>query len=608
MITFSPLRAAIVMCSIGTLLLTLLGRVGYLQTYGREKTVRRAERQQHQNEILESRRGSIYDCNGMLMAGTVQSTSLFIDPKFMQEEFQANGRSLTEMDKAIEKLAHLLDKDPFEMSQLLGDRYESRYIRVADHLDERTVAEIEKMKLPGVGFTPMNERYYPMGAIAAHVLGGVGEEGKGLEGLELKFEKQLAGRNGFKTTLKDARRRPISVAADDYLPPQNGQHLMLTIDSSIQMIAEQELAKACEQFNAKRGEVVVMDPKTGDVLALANWPAFNPQNLEDSTPEIRRNRALVDPYEPGSTIKPFIAGPALQWNITRINEVFPIHGPVYLTPYGRKVTDVHGYDKLALWDVLVKSSNIGMSMLGERMGNQKLHEALTSFGFNRPTGIELPGEDPGMVNPIKKWNKFSTESVSQGYELMVTPIQLARAFSAYANGGRLVTPRIVKGVLDADGGVVARTSKTDLQLLPQAIDPVTAAQVKRVLCDTVIRGTAQKARSKTWNIFGKTGTAHVSHGKAGYSDSAYTSSFIGGAPAENPQVVIAMIIHEPDKAKAHFGGTVSAPAACAALERVLAYQQVPASPNLPVPPPQIANVLYNFDPRVYSNRVATAGE
>src|SRR5688572_20959412 len=332
------------------------------------------------------------------------------------------------------------------------------------------------------------------------------------------------------------------------------------------MIAAQELARACEEFGAKRGEVVVMDPKTGDVLALANWPAFNPQNLEDSTPEIRRNRALVDPYEPGSTIKPFIAVPALSWNLTRVNEVFSIQGPVWMTSYGRNVTDVHGYDKLALWDVLVKSSNIGMSMLGVRMGNERLHRALSSFAFGKPTGIELPGEDPGLVNALKKWNKFSTESVSQGYELMVTPIQLARGFCAYANGGRIVTPRIVKGVLDANGSVISRTSKTELQLLPQAIDPVTAAQVKRVLCDTVIRGTAQKGRSKTWNIFGKTGTAHISQGKEGYDQSSYHSSFIGGAPAENPQVVIAMILHEPDKTKAHYGGTVSAPAACAALE------------------------------------------
>ncbi len=605
--TISSTRAATLLVIVGLLLTSLIGRVAYLQTFGREQIIRKADRQQHQSEVLYARRGSIFDSSGLLMAGTVQTQCLYIDPKFMQDEFQTAGRSLVDMDKAIKQLADLLDKNSFELSKMLSDRYASRYIKVADHLEERTVAEIEKLKLPGVGFTPMPVREYPMGSLGAHILGGVGGDSVGLEGLEMKFEKVLAGKNGFKTTLKDARRRPIGVAADDYLPPQNGQHVMLTIDANIQMIAEQELAGACDEFKAKRGEVVVMDPKTGDVLALANWPTFNPQNLEDSTDEVRRNRALTDPYEPGSTIKPFIAGPAIEWNITKPTEVFHT-GKIYHTPYGRKIEDVHGYDSLAMWDVLVKSSNIGMSLLGERMGNAKLFEALTTFRFGERTGIDLPGEDPGLINPLNKWNKFSTESVSQGYELMVTPLQLARGICSYANGGRLVKPRIIKGLLSDDGGVVSRTEKQDLKLMPQAIDPITAAQIKRILCDVVIRGTAQKARSKTWNIFGKTGTAHISHGKAGYDEQAYTSSFVGGAPAENPQVVIAMIIHEPDKTKAHFGGTVSAPAACHALERMLSYEQVPASPDLPIPPPQIANVLYEFNAKLYTDRMATAGE
>jgi cell division protein FtsI/penicillin-binding protein 2 len=214
------------------------------------------------------------------------------------------------------------------------------------------------------------------------------------------------------------------------------------------MIAEQELALRCEMYQANRGECVVMDPKTGDVLALANWPSFNPQNLEDSKPETRRDRVLTDPYEPGSTIKPFIAGPAFAWNITHPTEVIHTGGKRWYTPYHRLIEDVHGYDDLAMWDVLVKSSNIGMSQLGERMGNEKLHQALSSFHFGQPTGIELPGEDPGRLNPLDKWTKFSTESVSQGYEIMVTPMQLARGFCAYANGGRLVQPHIVKGILD----------------------------------------------------------------------------------------------------------------------------------------------------------------
>jgi cell division protein FtsI/penicillin-binding protein 2 len=612
---FSSKRAAGVICAVACALVGLIGRVAYLQTYGREKTIRKAEKQQHQTETLYSRRGCIYDSTGMLMAGTVQTQSLFIDPKFMQDCFQEDGKSLVEMDKAIAELAKIIDTDPFELSKMLGDRYQSRYVKVAEHLDEQTCKAIEKLDLPGVGLTPTDLRYYPMGAIAAHVLGGTQKDGIGLEGVELEFQKLLAGKNGFKRVLKDARRRPIAVASEDYLPPDHGKHLVLTIDANIQMIAEQELAGTCQAYRANRGEVVVMNPRTGEILALANWPAFNPQNIEDSKPETRRNRVVTDPYEPGSTIKPFIAGPAFGWRITRPTEVFPVHGPKYRVPtYNRTVTDVHGYDQLAMWDVLVKSSNIGMCMLGERMGNTNIFRALSSFRFGKQTGVELPGEDPGRLNPLEKWNKYSTESVCQGYELMVTPLQLARGFCAYANGGRLVQPHIIKGVLDQQGNVVDRTRSSDLTMMPEAIDPITAATVKRILCDTVIRGTATKARSRTWNIFGKTGTAHVSQGKHGYNDSKYTSSFMGAAPAENPRLVITMVIHEPDIAFAnehglsHYGGSVAAPGASRVLERSLAYMQVPASPDLPIPPPQIANVLYAFDAKLYTNRSASVQE
>jgi cell division protein FtsI (penicillin-binding protein 3) len=603
--SFSPLRAAVVMIGIGCCLLGLTARVAYLQTYGREQTLRRAERQQHQNETLYARRGSIFDANGMLMAGTVQTMSLFVDPKFMQEEYESNGKSLVDMDKAVERLAKVLDRDAFELSQLLGDRYTSRFVRLADNLDPETCREIERLKLPGVGLVPANVRYYPMGSIAAHLLGGVGAEGKGLEGLELRFERLLAGKDGYKRTLKDARRRGIAVNAEDYLPPQNGQHLVLTIDANIQMIAEQELASACKTWGAKHGECVVMDPRTGDVLALANWPTFNPQNLEDSTNDLRRNRCLTDPYEPGSTIKPFIVGPILGWNMARLTEIFPIKGPTYVTDYGRRVTDVHPYEKLALWDVVVKSSNIGMAMLAERVGNANLHKALRGFCFGEPTGIELPGEDPGLINPLKKWGKYSTQSVAQGYELMVTPLQLARGMCAFANGGRLVQPRIVKGILEENGRIASQTEPAALKMMPEVVDPITAAEVKRVLADVPVRGTAQKSRSKTWNLFGKTGTAHVSRGGR-YDQKSYTSSFVGGAPFESPRLVIAFIIHEPDRSRGHYGGLVSAPSAGRVLERSLAYLQVPASPDLPLPPPKIAGVLYSFDPKAYTKRDGSA--
>ena len=285
----------------------------------------------------------------------------------------------------------------------------------------------------------------------------------GLDGLELKYDKLLAGRDGFEREEKDARRRPIGVTAEDYLPPQHGQHLVLTIDANLQMIAEEELRDTVEHFKGSHadchGEVVVMDPNSGDVLALANYPTFNPQTLSDSTKDVRRDTALVAPYEPGSTFKPFIAGPAFAEHVTDPSEMWTIPAITWHTPYGRAITDVHHYGNLCTWDGLVKSSNILMSQLSERMGNTRLYQAVTGFGFGKRTGIDLPGENGGKVSPLNKWTHYSTESIAQGYELMVTPLQIARAFCAIANGGKLVTPRMVMGTVDPAGNVLSRQKR-----------------------------------------------------------------------------------------------------------------------------------------------------
>jgi cell division protein FtsI (penicillin-binding protein 3) len=462
------------------------------------------------------------------------------------------------------------------------------------------VEAIRKLDLPGVVLEPVDLREYPMGSLAAHVLGGIRSDNVGLEGVELQFEQTLRGKDGFKRSLKDARRRAIATAAEDYVPPINGTHVILSIDSSIQLIAEQELAATCEQFRARAGETIVMDPHTGEILAMANWPAFNPANLDDSKPDTRRNRCLTDPYEPGSTIKPFIVGPAYAAKWARPTDQFHIPGP-YKSPMRAKlVTDVHYYGELALWDVMVKSSNIGMVQLGERLGADKLYTAITSFAFGKRTGIELPGEDPGLINPLKKWTKPSPVSIAMGYEMMVTPLQLIRGACTYANGGKLVTPTIVHGTIDHDGRVQPRLKAANSKNA-QVIDGPTSELIRRIMCDVVVRGTGTKARSDRWNVFGKTGTAHTAKGGS-YNESNYTSSFVGGAPFENPRLVVAVIIHDPDKSVAHFGGTVSAPAAGAILERSLSYLQIPPSPELRPPPAQIANVLHAFDPRVYERK------
>jgi cell division protein FtsI (penicillin-binding protein 3) len=611
--TFSLHRAAAILGVLGMLLLGMTARVAYLQTWGRERTLRSAERQQHQQETLYARRGTIFDSTGTVMAGTVQNQDLFVDAKFLADYYSADDKDYNEYLHTIATLAGLIDMPQAQLATLLSDHSEARYLKVKENIDEGIAAgmqtRIAKLKLKGVGFTPCSQRYYPMGSLAAHILGGTRTNGHGLDGLEMHFDDLLAGHDGYKRTLKDAQRNPIAVDADDYRPAEHGRHLILTIDANIQLMAEQELAATCQEFHAQTGEIVVMDPRNGDVLAMANYPTFNPQNLEDSTPDLRRNRVLVSPYEPGSTIKPFIAGPALSWHVTRPEEIFHTNGAHYITPYGRKITDVHnGYPQLAMWDVLVKSSNIGMSMLGERMGNEKIWKALTNFGFGEKTGIDLPGESHGKVNPLKEWNKYSTESCAQGYELMVTPLQLARGFCAYANGGRLLKPRIIKGLLDADGNTISEEKQTGVTLYRQAIDAQTAQQVRRILCDVVVRGTATAARSKVWNIFGKTGTAHISEGPGkGYSDHLFNSSFIAGCPAESPRLVVAFIVHKPD-APTHYGGAIAGPGACRLLERCMAYLQVPTSPDLPLPPTKVAEVLYQYKPGVYGNRTVTSRE
>jgi cell division protein FtsI (penicillin-binding protein 3) len=504
------------------------------------------------------------------------------------------------MDQALDQLGAIIGQDSFDLAKMLGDRATSRFVKVAENLDDSSVQQIEALNLPGVGIQANSARCYPMGSLAAHVLGGCGTDGNGLDGLELKYNSLLSGRPGFARETKDAQRRPIGVDAQDYLAPQHGQHLVLTIDSNLQMIAEQELRDEVELVKGSKGEFVAMDPSTGEILALANYPTFNPQTLSDSSQDVRRNSAVVAPYEPGSTFKPFIVGPAFMWNVTTPWEVWSIPALTWYTPYGRAITDVEHYGDLCTWDGLVHSSNILMSQLSERMGNARLHQAITRFGFGKRTGIDLPREDCGVVYNLNKWTRKSTESIAQGYEIMVTPLQLARAFSVYANGGKLVTPHLLLGTVDENGKVVSRRA-VNFDSLPQVIDPDTAAEVRRILCDVLIRGTAEGTRSKIWNIAGKTGTARIAEAH-GYSATRFNSSFMCCAPYENPRLVVVCVVHDPDRTIAHYGGKVAAPAAVKFIERALTYMEVPGSPELPLPPPQMAGVLFDYSEKDYTDR------
>ena len=593
----STRRLGVVLLLIGVGLVSLVGRVAYLQTAAAGRIVAKAQRQQDSKQSLSARRGSIFDRNGLMLAGSVQTTALYADPKFMVAQYEAKGRSLAEMDRDLERVAALVHADADEVVMDVGGEPDKRYVPLARDLSDADVERVRALDLPGLAFEPQPRRVYPMGQTAAHLLGAVGREDKGLEGLERVEDALLAGRDGSKTTVRDKRRRVVAADADGYKLPQHGLHLVLTVDSNLQLIVEEELKRQVEETGAKSGCVVLMDPDTGDVLALANYPTYFPQYLGDSAAASRRDRAIVDPYEPGSVMKPFLLAGLIDAGLTDVGEMIPIgESRVYRNSYGRRITDTHYFAaSLAVWDVLVKSSNVGMVKLGERVGPAFLAGVLDRFGFGHRAGLETGGESPGKVpGEAGQWNKYTRESVMQGYALMATPLQLARAMCAVANGGRLVAPRVVAGTVEPGGGLRAQVRPEDA---PQVMRPETSATLRRVLADVPLRGTAKRAKLPDWVVFGKTGTSHKAVGGK-YNESAYNATFLGGAPYENPRLVIVVSIKEPDKSKnngqGHYGGVAAAPAASRILERALAYLNVPHSPPLPDPPPAIAAKLYEF--------------
>ena len=597
----SPRRVGAVLAVVAAILVALIVRVAYLQTAVASRLAEQAGRQQIGGVPVPARRGGIFDRNGLLLAATVEARRVFADPKFMHEQFAgrvADGEATWfDLDLTLERVAEQLGTDPGRLALAVGRDANKRYVPLARGLaKEEADAVVSLARGAGVrGLSGEAEprRLYPLGQTAAHVLGTVGRDGDGLEGLEQRQNDLLSGENGRLVTLRDKRRRPVDAALTGYRPPRHGDGLVLTIDAQIQLIAEQELAATCRAFGAEGGSVVVLDPHTGDVLALANHPAYFPQFPADSTASDRRNRAVVDPYEPGSVMKPFLIAALLDAGLTDLGEMHEIGGSHRL-PVGRRVTDFHWYDELTTWDVLVKSSNIGMAKLADRMSYEQVRDAYRRFGFGGPTGLGLGGESGGLLYDSPP-DKYTQSSMSFGYAVMATPVQLARAMAAVANGGVLPAVRTVAGRVGPDGAFVPADAGAGERVTTRA----TADLLKRVMADAFVRGTARHARSEKYNFFGKTGTAHKSDGAGRQSDEKYWASFLGGGPHESPRLVIAVSVNEPDKRLGHQGGQVAGGTAARVLERSLLHLGVPLSPSLPEPPELIREDLHLYRENLY---------
>jgi cell division protein FtsI/penicillin-binding protein 2 len=417
-------------------------------------------------------------------------------------------------------------------------------------------------------------RCYPQGPLASHVVGIRDIDGKGRDGIERIFDPLLAGKDGRRVSAQDARGKILAVAEHVSTLPEPGGSVVLTIDSVIQSVVESRLDQVVSEWKPASATAIVMDPRTGEILALANRPTFDPEDPAAASTDAWVNRAVSDSYEPGSTFKPFIVSSALDWQLITPSDQIDCHNGAYRM--GPRILHSHHRNGiLSVPDVVVRSDNIGMAIIGERMTNPGLHRAVQSFGFGRPTGIELPGESSGVVRPLNHWTPFySTGSVPMGQELSVTPMQLITAFSALANGGELLRPRIVRAIVQPDGTRVLMFEKPEVMARP--VRPETARfMVEEILTAVVDRGTGRKAQLAGYSVFGKTGTAQKQSPRGGYLKGRYISSFMAGAPAADPRIVVLVVLDDPSKGPEPFGGKVAAPAVADILRRSLTYLGVP---------------------------------
>ena len=528
---------------------------------------------QYQHEVaLAPYRGSIFDHRGEALAISVKRTSLAVNP-----------RSFRPTANEVSRLAHILRLPPQRIRSLIGHR--GYFAWLARRLEPKTINQVMNMGLSGVTTISEPARYYPAGSAAAQLLGFTDMDNGGLAGIERQFNSDLMGQHLKITASKDAHGNFIFNAAAGAAPEKTGSSLYLTIDKVIQEIAEDELAAGVRLTGAKRAFAVVSDPHTGRLLAVANIPTFDPNDIRRIRIQDVRNGALVDAFEPGSVVKPFILAAAIERRVTWPEEVHDCDGGA-LKIGKHTIHDTHGADQLTTADALIRSSNICTYKIAMKLGREATHQALDSFGIgHRGSVLGFPGEVGGRLSDWQQWANIRFANVAFGHGFMTTGLELAQAMGAIANGGHLMLPTLVGRVVSGDG-VVVRSAPT--QIVRDVTSPATARVMRSLLARVVTdpKGTGAKARSSTYTTAGKTGTAQkVEPGERGYAKGKYIASFVGFAPVTDPHLVIYVMIDEPGE-KHYYGGDAAAPVFARIAERSLRYLNVaPDIPTTSVPTP-----------------------
>jgi len=505
-----------------------------------------AEDQHVRHLRISPRRGAIYDRHGAELAVSADVDSVYANPRRLKA---------MEQDPTVvaRRVAKILDVDAKQLAtRLAADRY---FVWIERRVTPNEATLIRELDIPGLELTTEARRYYPNRHLAAHLLGFADIDGRGIEGIELAFEDQLRGTDRRVEAIRD--RRGHVVFADKMEDDRSiqGQSVVLTIDKAIQHIAERELALGVRTFEARGGSVVVMDPSSGEILALANYPPFNPNEPSKHPTAHRRNRALVDRFEPGSTVKPFTMAAALAAGAVKPNQSINCENGVTRMG-GRLLHDAHPYEWLTPTQILAYSSNIGTAKIALDLGKKELYRGFRRFGFGEPTGLGVPGETAGILRHYRRWYEIDTVAVSFGQGMSVTNVQLATAMSAIANGGRLMQPMLVRRMSDGHGATIEENKpRVRRQVVPRRVAKLVGQMLTAV---TEPGGTAMEAAVDGYIVAGKTGTAQKAdyiHG--GYAKDKWLASFIGFAPADRPSVVISVVIDEP--VIAHYGGTVAGP-------------------------------------------------
>jgi cell division protein FtsI (penicillin-binding protein 3) len=516
-----------------------------------------AERQYQKSAELRGKRGTIYDRRRRELALSVDRESVYINPS----EFLKSPEALTDLYRVLEL------KETTILEKLQSDR---QFIWLKRQLSPEESATVRSLGLKGVGFATESQRFYPKHALAGQVIGFVGTDETGLEGIEHGYESTLAGEAVRVTLDRDARGRSISLRATTLGQLPRGQDLVLTLDERIQFIAERELREQVKRTGARGGVVLVMDPFTGEILALANESVFDPMHFREAAPKIWRERSITDTFEPGSTLKAVLAAAAFEERLVRPDDmVFGEQGSMQVA--STSIRDHEKFGWLTFREVIEKSSNIGAIKIGQRLGKERFYDYLCRFGIGSRTGIDFPGEAPGLLRPPPQWSEVSLASLSIGQEVAVTPLQLATAFSALANGGILVRPYLGNTVLKG-GEVVRETAPVQVR---RVISESTARLVTNILQGVVARGTGKGAAVDGYSVAGKTGTAQKFDTTLGkYSPQKSIASFVGYLPAERPRATILVSLDEPQGEMA-WGGTAAAPVFSAIARQTMRYLRVP---------------------------------